>query len=98
MPTHFKPGDLVVYRKQKFSVHPGPNARGIFPAPNGDSYTYCVDKFWKVLAVLPDGSLVVCTRRGKQHTIAAADPALRRAYWWERLWFRPRFPTLNPTQ
>jgi hypothetical protein len=96
MPTHFKPGDLVVYRKQKFSVHPGPNARGIFPAPNGDYYTYCVDKFWKVVTVQPDGGLLVCTRRGKQHTIAANDPALRRAHWWERLWFRLRFPTLTP--
>ena len=98
MAMHFKPGDFVVYRKQKHSVHPGPHARGISPAANGDNYSYYVDKFWTVVSVQPDRTLVICTRRGKQHTVVADDPALRRASWWERLLFRHRFPTPLPVQ
>jgi hypothetical protein len=82
-----------VYRKQKSSLHPGPNATDVFPAPHGDTYSYSVEKFWRVVAVLPDNKLVVRTRRGKQHTITADDTALRRAHWWERLLFRHRFPS-----
>jgi hypothetical protein len=91
--SQFKPGDFVIYRKQKFSVHPGPHARSISPAPHGDSYSYWVDKFWRVIAVEPDHRLVVCTRRGKRHTLSADDPAMRRASWWERLLLWHRFPT-----
>ena len=98
MATHFKPGDFVIYRKQKFSVRPGRHAKGICPAPHGDSYSYCVDKFWRVIAVQPDHQVVVCTRRGKQHTLPASDPALRRANWWQRLLLRRRFPTLAPAE
>ena len=94
----FKPGDRVVYRKRKFSVHPGSHATAIFPAAHGDYYSYCVEKCWRVAAVHPDGMLVVCTRRGKRHTVAADDPALRPAHWWERLLFRHRFPALTPTE
>jgi hypothetical protein len=96
MAAYFQPGDCVIYRKQKCSVRPGPHATCICPAPAGDSYSYCVEKCWKVLAVQPDHRVVVCTRRGKRHTVAADDPALRRATWWERLLFRHRFPTLPP--
>jgi hypothetical protein len=92
MAAHFKAGDCVIYRKQKFSSHPGPHARGISPAPNGDSYSYCVDKCYRVMSVRPDRTVVVCTRRGRQRTLAADDPALRRAKWWERLLLRRRFP------
>ena len=96
MAQHIRPGDCVVYRKQKFSAHPGRHARHIFPAPNGDDYTYFVEKFYRVIAVQPDHRVVVLTRRGRQHTLAAEDPALRRASWWERLLLRHRFPPLAP--
>lgn len=92
MSAPFRPGDVVVYRKQKSSLHPGPHARDIQPAPRGDSYSYLVNRFWRVVAVQPDNRLVVRTRRGKQHTIAADDPNLRRAHWWEWLLFWHRFP------
>lgn len=92
MKAPFKPGDFVVYRKQKFSAHPGPHARDIHPAPHGDFYTYAVEKHWRVVAVRPDRTVVVRTRRGKQHTLPEGDPALRRAHWWERLLLGPRFP------
>jgi hypothetical protein len=92
MSAHFRPGDVVVYRKQKSSLHPGPHARDIQPAANGDSYYYSVEKFWRVVVVQPDDTLIVRTRKGKQHTIAANDPNLRPTHWWERLLLRHRFP------
>jgi hypothetical protein len=95
MARTFQPGDYVIYRKPKFSVHPGPHARSIDPAPKGDYYSYWVDKFWRVVAVESNDQIVICTRRGKQHTLPAADPALRRAWWWERILFRSRFPTMT---
>ena len=92
MSARFQPGDVVVYHKQKNTVHPGPHARDIQPALHGDTYSYSVDKFWRVIGVRPDNTLVVLTRRGKQHTIPADDPALRKVHWWERLLFWHRFP------
>jgi hypothetical protein len=96
MSARFRPGDVVVYRKQKGSVHPGRHARDIQPAPHGDLYSYAVEKFWRVVAVRPDNTLVVRTKKGKQHTLAAGDPNLRPARWWERLLFWHRFPARTP--
>jgi hypothetical protein len=98
MSSRFAPGDVVVYRKQKSSLHPGRHARDIEPAPHGDSYSYAVDKFWRVVAVRPDDTLVVRTRTGKQHAIPAGDPNLRRARWWELLLLRHRFPPRAPDE
>jgi hypothetical protein len=92
MSVRFRPGDVVVYRKQKYSLHPGPHARDIQPAEHGDYYSYLVEKFWRVASIQPDNRLVVRTRKGKQHTLAANDPHLRRPHWWERLFLRHRFP------
>jgi hypothetical protein len=92
MSNRFKAGDPVVYRKQKFSVRPGPHAMCVSPAPGGDDYSYFVDKLWRVVAVLPAGKVEVCTRRGKRHAVAQDDPALRHASWWERGFHRRRFP------
>jgi hypothetical protein len=92
MAAHFRTGDCVIYRKPKFSAHPGPHAQDIHAAPNGDTYTYCVPKFYRVVAVQPDHTIVVRTWRGRQRTLAVPDPALRQAHWWERLLFAGRFP------
>lgn len=92
----YKPGDWVIYRKTKFTPHPGPRAQDIHPAPGGDDYTYSVDKFWTVAEVLDDGRLVLKTRRGKTHTISPDDPLLRKAGFVERLLYRDRFPQLTP--
>jgi hypothetical protein len=97
MKASFKPGDFVIYRKQKFSLHPGPRARDVHPAPNGDSYSYCVPKLYRVIAVEPT-QVIVRTRRGRQRTLAPDDPCLRRAHWWERLLLRDQFPTLAPVE
>lgn len=88
----FQPGDWVIYRKTKHSDHPGPRARRISPSPHGDEYTYLVDKFWVVSEVRDNGEIVIKTRRGKTHTVPANDIKLRKANWWERYWFRNRFP------
>ena len=93
MPARFRPGDVVVYRKQKCSAHPGPHAREVEPMPNGDDYSYLVEKYWRVVAV-HDSVLVVRTRRGKEHTIALSDPNVRPASWWDWLFLRHRFPPL----
>jgi hypothetical protein len=92
MSARFQPGDYVIYRKQKYSVHPGPHAKEIRPCPQGDSYWYEVDKFWLVVAVDCTNKVTVCTRRGKRLILDAADPALKRAGWFKRLMFRRRFP------
>ena len=92
MAAHFRPGDCVIYRKQKLSAHPGRHAQDVRPAANGDTYAYCVPKFYRVVAVQRDHTIVVRTRRGRQRTLAVPDAALRRAHWWERLFFADRFP------
>lgn len=84
-------GDWVIYRKTKFSTHPGPRAQNVLPAEHGDEYAYTVDKFWVVADVRPDGSLLIKTRRGKEHSVRPNDPNLRKANWWERWRYRSRF-------
>ena len=95
MTLRFRRGDCVIYRKQKFSACPSPQARDIYPTPNGDCYCYAIDKFWTVVAVRPNGRIVVTTRRGKHVELNADDPALSRAHWLTRFWFRDRFPVLS---
>jgi hypothetical protein len=92
MIASFRPGDVVVFRKQKASKRPGPHARDVEPSPRGEFYSYLVDKFWRVVEVEPSGTLLVRTRRGKQHQIKADDPNLRPVCWWERLLRSARFP------
>jgi hypothetical protein len=96
MTGRISPGDVVVYRKQKSSLRPGPHARDIYPAAHGDAYCYSVEKFWRVVSVGPGDTLVVRTRRGKQHRLAAHDPNLRPSHWWERVRFRRRIPPPAP--
>ncbi|WP_231746738.1 hypothetical protein [Maioricimonas rarisocia] len=93
--SSFKPGDWVVYRKTKFTPHPGPRAQDVHPTQGGDDYVYSVDKFWTVAEILEDGQLVLQTRRGKTHTISPEDPLLRKAGFLERLIYRERFPRLD---
>jgi hypothetical protein len=91
-PHRFRGGEPVIYRMWKHSVRPGPRARGVLPAPKGEDYAYYVEKFWTVVEELPNGTLVVLTRRGKYHVVRRDDPRLRRPSVWERLWFGSRFP------
>lgn len=93
MSRTYRPDDLIVYRKTKRSVHPGQRARLIDPAVNGDEYSYCVDKFWIVVSVFTDGTLLAKTRRGKLHRLNSTDPNLRRATLLEATFARSRFPS-----
>ena len=91
----YKQGDAVVFRITNQSTDPGPRAVDIHPAPSGETYSYQVDKFWTVSEILPDGMLQLVTRRGKQRTVSSDDLRLRRARWWERFFYRNRFPKLS---
>lgn len=91
----YEVGDLVVYAAQKHSGHPTLNAEAVTPEAHGEGYRYLVRKYWVVAGIDPDGQLDVLTRRGKHRRIVAADPMLRRAYWWERLFFWDRFPHVD---
>ena len=92
--TGLEPGDFLVYRKAKVSSHPGPRARNVQAAENGDDYYYDVDKYWAVADVLEDGRLIAVTRTGKRLYLQPADERLRKAGWIERVRHRSRFPQL----
>jgi hypothetical protein len=93
--NEWEPGDWVVYRKQKRSTAPGRRAEQVFPAPAGDMYSYVVEKYWIVKEVLPDGTMRLRTRRGKEHVVPVDDPRLRRLRWWERLRLAARFQAVE---
>lgn len=95
MSQQFQTGDLIIYRKTKHGVHPGPRAANVHPAANGDTYNYTVDKYWLVQEVLDNGTLIATTRRGKQNYLKADDPNLQKANWLQRLWHRSRFAELE---
>ena len=91
--SKFKPGDWVVYRKPKSSSAPGPRAKNVTAAKRGETYSYVVDKYWIVKRCQDDSTLLLSTRTGKEHVVAASDPNLRPVAWWER-WLRAnRFPS-----
>ncbi len=98
MISTYHPGDWVIYRKTKHSPKPGRRAQGVMPARNGDEYTYTVDKFWIVMEVRDDGSLVLKTRRGKQHVLPADLPNLHRTNLLQRWWYRSSFESVQQNQ
>ena len=91
-----KPGDWVIYRKQKVSTIPGPRAQNTVPSPNGETYSYVVEKYWIVEEVLT-GQVRLVTRRGKRHVVALEDGRLRSAKWWERWLLASRFRAVETT-
>jgi hypothetical protein len=92
MRRQFKLGMLVVYLIQRHSTSPESNAKGVYAAPHGDDYSYYVEEYARVAAVLPEGNLIIHTNTGAQYTLPAEEPMLRRAGWWERLMLRKNFP------
>lgn len=96
MVSGFQIGDRVIYRVTKRSWRPGQRAHDVYPEPNGDGYTYAVDKYWVVEATPPDGDIVVRTRRGKIRTVRSDDPNLVRPTWWQSILYAQRFP--QPTK
>ncbi|GIW98943.1 MAG: hypothetical protein KatS3mg111_2276 [Pirellulaceae bacterium] len=96
--TRYRIGDKVIYIQDKATPSPGPRAKNIYPCPAGDLYVYQVEKYWVVKDVLPDGTLVLATRRGKERHVPSDDRRLRKASWWERLTRAHRFPELSTAQ
>jgi hypothetical protein len=94
----YQPGDRVIYTATKHSSHPGPRAEAVEPEPHGEGYSYNVKKYWRVLDVRADGTLIVVTRRGKQRSIPASDSHLRPARWWENVFLAARFPQQEEIQ
>jgi hypothetical protein len=92
--SELEPGDYLIYRKSKASPRPGPRARNVQPAENGDDYYYEVDKFWTVSDVLEDGRLVAVTRTGKHVYLTPEDERLRKAGLLARALHRGRFPAV----
>lgn len=95
MRPKFSTGDRVIYSRDKYSSRPGPRAKNVSPTPHGETYAYQVDKFWVVMEVKHDGSLVLKTRRGKMHVVPMEDSRVRRARWWEQLLYASRFPPVD---
>jgi hypothetical protein len=87
-------GDRLIYRMQKSSTKPSPRAYNVYPASEGDTYSYFVDKFWTVKSVRRDGGFFVVTRTGKERLLNPDDPNFRRAGFLKRLRYAKRFPQL----
>ncbi|MCA9134266.1 MAG: hypothetical protein KDA45_13955 [Planctomycetales bacterium] len=96
MAARFRPGDKIVYTRDKCSTRPTPRAKNVVAARRGESYHYQVDKYWVVADVMNDGNLLVKTRRGKELLVAATDPRLRKASLLERLFKADQFPHGEP--
>lgn len=92
---NYQSGDVVAYIKTKFSAKPGPRARHVEPARNGDTYRYQVEKYWVIIGSLSDEQLIVRTPGGKEQTVLVGDPNLRHVHWWEKLLHRDRFACLR---
>jgi len=86
-----KAGDFVIYHKWKASTRPSPRAKDIDPARHGDTYSYRIDKYWKVVQVFDDETIEIETRRGKRHRIKSQDRDFRKANILDRLFHRDRF-------
>ncbi len=91
--TSYQPGEPVVCCVTKRSSKPGPRAKNVRPDPNGDGYTYQVDKLWLVEDQVDD-EVILLTRRGKRHVVREDNPMLRRPRLLERILFRSRFPRM----
>jgi len=90
--SKLRPGDRVVYTKEKFGERPGPRAQDVHPAPRGDLYSYTVEKPWVVARRIDGDRLELRTRRGKRHVVDEDDRHLRLATWWDRIRYFGRFP------
>lgn len=83
--SRFHTGDLVVYRRTEYGRHPEPGAFRIEATPNGENYSWCIDRYGSVISINPDNTVIVQTGQGVRHTIRMDDPSLRRAGFLERL-------------
>lgn len=86
-----KVGDFIIVRKWKASTHPSPRAKEVYPTQYGDTYHYGIDKYWKVVEIIDDHTVVIETRRGKRHVIQTDQVRLRRAGFLDKMFNGKRF-------
>ena len=86
-----KTGDFVIFSKSKSSTHPSPRATEIFPAQHGDTYSYIINKIWKVVQIFDDDTIEIETRGGKRHRLDKNTPQMRKVNLWDRIVFWNRF-------
>lgn len=84
-------GDFVIVKKYKASTHPSPRAKDVNPASSGETYSYRIDKFWKVVQVLDDDTIEIETRRGKRHQFDPRSLSFRKATLLDRWLHGARF-------
>ena len=80
----YKVGDFIVFRKWKSSTHPSPRAKETYPSKHGDTYTYGIDKYWKVVEIIDGDTIEVETRRGKRHRLSLKTAKFRKMNFLDR--------------
>lgn len=64
----------------------------------GETYSYVIDRLWKVIRVNPDGSLIALGPKGKEHHLEADDPHIEKAGWLQRSRYRLRMHRLRTSR
>lgn len=90
--VQFHTGDLVVYRRTEYGRCPEPGAFRVEATPNGETYSWCIDRYGQILSINADCTLVIQTGQGQQHVVRSDDPGLRRAGFFERFRHARDFP------
>jgi hypothetical protein len=87
MPKEYQVGDRVIYLQHKHTICPK-TKKPLYlrPQPKGEFYDYDVIKQW-VIKEIHDDEIVIITRRGKERTIDKYDTKLRKATWFEKVWY-----------
>jgi len=66
-------------------------ARNAPPEPHGEGYLFVVDEYWRICEQHA-GHLLLRAQSGKTLLTEVTDPHLHVVSWWERLFYRHRFP------
>ena len=95
MAIEAKPGDPILFYAQKITRRPGPRAQDIVPSKHGDTYSYRVEKYWRVREVREDGALRLYTRGGKEHVFGSDDRRLQKPGILKRIIQGKKFPPIQ---
>ena len=86
----FRPGDIVVYSGRMSGPRPGPAAQNIVPSENGESYTWHVEHYARILDVRPNGFLLVRSETDGESIVDSQSVSIRRLNLMQRLFRNPR--------
>ena len=92
----FSIGAPVVYRQEEVATRPTSDAHDIHPAERGEYYYYSIINYLRVTEVLGDGRIIAVARNNERLCFWPNDSCLRKARLTERLFYRLRFPQLDP--